>query len=277
MKSNLAILSSDKKSINFINNLNLKSKCNLYANCSRNVDIAERFSKENGFEKYYGSYEELIQDRSIDIVLNFLPSAIKFEYSYLCLKNGLRVICDYPIIKSSNEFSSYQEIIDNNLIHNLFLINDCNIKGFFENFENKKRLFYLKKINNISNEVNSLENNDILYELAPDLFFFLNKFKTSQFKLKILDIMRDKITNNINYFNCLIDIDSSIKLHILIDNSDPVDTSYNFKIDNSNEINDFIYNKEDLINFVVGKKPFDNLSEFQYYPFKLFQEVLLNE
>ena len=118
MKSNLAILSSDIKSINLINELSLKNICNLYANCSRNTDIAENFSKKFGFQKYYGSYEDLIDDKDIDVVLNFLPSGIKFEYTYLCLKKGLKVISDYPIIKSSNEISSYKELINENLTDN---------------------------------------------------------------------------------------------------------------------------------------------------------------
>ena len=60
MKSNLAVLSSDNKTIQFIENNNLKDLCNLYANSSRNTDDAKVFSENHGFEKYYGSYEDLI-------------------------------------------------------------------------------------------------------------------------------------------------------------------------------------------------------------------------
>ena len=95
MKSNLAILSSDQKSINFIKDFNLDKYCNLYANCSRNVEDAEHFSNKYNFSKYYGSYEELIEDKKIDFIINFLPSGIKFEYTYLCLKNNLKVITIY--------------------------------------------------------------------------------------------------------------------------------------------------------------------------------------
>ena len=110
MKSNLAILSSDQKSINFIKDLNLEKYCNLYANCSRNVEDAERFCKEYNFLKYYGSYEEILCDSKIDFIINFLPSGIKFEYTYLCIKNNLNVITDYPIISNESELNSYNEI-----------------------------------------------------------------------------------------------------------------------------------------------------------------------
>ena len=45
MKSNLAILSSDQKSIDFIKKNKLSSKLNLYANSSRNIEVALKFAK----------------------------------------------------------------------------------------------------------------------------------------------------------------------------------------------------------------------------------------
>ena len=86
MKSNLAVLSSDNKTIKFIKNNNLEGLCNLYANSSRNTDDAKLFNKNYGFEKYYGSYEDLIEDSNIEYIINFLPTGIKFEYTYLAKK-----------------------------------------------------------------------------------------------------------------------------------------------------------------------------------------------
>ena len=45
MKSNLAVLSSDNKTIQFIKNNNLEDLCNLYANSSRNTDDAKLLVK----------------------------------------------------------------------------------------------------------------------------------------------------------------------------------------------------------------------------------------
>ena len=92
MKSNLAILSSYQKSIDFIKKNKLSSTLNLYANSSRNIEVAQIFAETHNFKKYYGAYEDLIKDKSVDFVLNFLPSGIKFEYIYLCLKNNIKVI-----------------------------------------------------------------------------------------------------------------------------------------------------------------------------------------
>ena len=91
MKSNLAVLSSDNKTIQFIKNNNLQDLCNLYANSSRNTDDAKLFSENHGFEKYYGSYEDLIEDDNIEYIVNFLPTGIKFEYTYLALKKNKKI------------------------------------------------------------------------------------------------------------------------------------------------------------------------------------------
>ena len=274
MKSNLAILSSNNKSIDFVNKLNLTEVCNLYANCSRNIIDAEKFSKEFGFSKYYGSYEDLINDKDIDIVLNFLPSGIKFEYSYLCLKKGIKVITDYPVINSKEELSFYEEIISQNLIHNLFLINNSNIKKLSDVFLEFKRFFYFKSLDIGSIENNSLSNVDILFELSPDLFFLLNKFRNQRINLEILDIERDKITQKINFLNCHISIDDNFKIYVLLNNGNKANKFKDFNLNNENKHSQIIENKDDLLNFIIDKKPFDNLSEFQYYPFKLFQEVI---
>ena len=69
MKSNLAVLSSDNKIIKFIEDNNLNDLCYLYANSSRNIDNAQSFCNAHGFQKYYGTYEELINDDDIEFLI----------------------------------------------------------------------------------------------------------------------------------------------------------------------------------------------------------------
>ena len=274
MKSNLAILSSDQKSIKFIKDLNLDKYCILYANCSRNVEDAEKFSKEYNFLKYYGSYEELIEDKKIDFIINFLPSGIKFEYTYLCLKNNLKVITDYPVISNKSELNSYEEIIKNDLISNIFLIDNLGFSKFFKSSSSSKYITYYKNISKSNSFDNSLSNKDIVYELCPDLFYFINQYQNSDIKITIFDRVKDKITDKNCFLNCMITINSSLRIHATLNNADINNTHSGYKITNLNEINKSLFNLEELIKFIKLKKPFDNLSYFQYYPFKLFNEVL---
>ena len=141
-------------------------------------------------------------------------------------------------------------------------------------FSNFKRFLYYKSFDGDLLENNSLSNLDILYELSPDLFFLLNQFYKYKIKIDILDIEKDKITKKINFLNCHIIIDGSLKIHVFLDNGNKANkfTTFNSEVINKRTAN--IKNKDELINFIMDKKPFDNLAEFQYYPFKLFQEVL---
>ena len=72
----------------------------------------------------------------------------------------------------------------------------------------------------------------------------------------------------------MITIDSNVRIHVILDNSHINNGHIGYKINNNNEINTNLFNSEDLFKFINLKKSFDNLSDFQYYPFKLFHEVL---
>ena len=274
MKSNLAVLSSDNKTIKFIKNNNLEDFFILNANSSRNIEDAKSFSETYGFEKYYGSYEDLIEDSNIEYIINFLPTGIKFEYTYLALKNNKKIISNYPIISNINELKSYQELKDLGLMSNLFLVNDQNFENFYNDSKNKNFVTYLLTLK--KNQYNNLSSQDILFDLTPNLFFFIDKYKKLKPSFKSLMIQKDKITHKISYFSCVIDFEKKKTLQIIIDNGDPKNSHYCEYFASNSIISEDLVNKDELFKF-IQKKPFDNRSDFQYYPFKLFQEVLINE
>jgi len=274
MKSNLAVLSSDNKTIQFIKNNNLQDLCNLYANSSRNTDVAKIFSENYGFEKYYGSYEDLIEDDNIEYIVNFLPTGIKFEYTYLALKKNKKIITNYPIISNQNELTDYQELKDLGSMSNLFLVDDQNFKKFYNDSKDKKIISYILTFK--QDQYNNLSSQDILFDLTPDLFFFMDQNKQLKPSIKSLIIKKDKITQKISFLSCEIDFEKKKILQIILDNGDPKNSHYCEYFSSNSVILDNLYNKDELFKF-IQKKPFDNRSDFQYYPFKLFQEVLINE
>ena len=274
MKSNLAVLSSDNKTIQFIKNNNLQDLCNLYANSSRNTDDAKIFSENHGFEKYYGSYEDLIEDDNIEYIVNFLPTGIKFEYTYLALKKNKKIITNYPIISNQNELMGYQELKDLGSMSNLFLVDDQNFKKFYNDSKDKKFISYILTFK--QDQYNNLSSQDILFDLAPDLFFFIDQYKQLKPVFKSLKIKTDKITKKISFLSCMIDFEKEKILQIILDNGDPKNSHYCEFFSSNSTISEDLVNKDELFQF-IKKKPFDNRSDFQYYPFKLFQEVLINE
>ena len=89
-------------------------------------------------------------------------------------------------------------------------------------------------------------------------------------------IKTDKITKKISFLSCVIDFEKEKILQIILDNGDPKNSHYCEYFSSNSVISEDLVNKNELFQF-IKKKPFDNRSDFQYYPFKLFQEVLINE
>jgi len=273
MKSNLAILSSDQKSIDFIKKNKLSTTLNLYANSSRNIEVAQRFADTHNFKKYYGAYEELIRDKDVDFILNFLPSGIKFEYIYLCLKNNIKVITDYPIISNSNDLKYYNKLINSKLINNLFLIDETNIKKLYKDSLKQNIIHYTKSFQDSNKFENSLYSRDVLFELCPELFYLIYQYREKKISILKNERIIDKITNKLTNFKCLIEINDNLKIYVTLTSN----LDHNLKnLDKQMEFmgNMQIYNLKDLNSFVNSKNSFENLSIFTYYPYKLFQEVL---
>ena len=274
MKSNLAILSSDQKSIDFIKKNKLNITLNLYANSSRNVDVAETFAETHKIKKYYGTYEDLLSDKGIDFVLNFLPSGIKFEYIYLCLKNNIKVITDYPIISNSNDLDHYNELINSRLINNLFLIDEINIKKLYQESIIKSNIHFSKNIFQPNESNNSLDKKDVLFELSPELFFLIYKYRNQKISIFKKELIFDNITNKLIYFKCDIEINKNLKIKVNL-NSNKLNKYLNNEVERSElYLNYPIYNANDLNSFIMANNSFENLSIFSYYPYKLLQGVI---
>ena len=157
---------------------------------------------------------------------------------------------------------------------NLFLIDDQNFKKFYDNSKNKKFVSYFLTFK--QDQYNNLSSQDILFDLTPDLFFFLDQNKQLKPSIKSLIIKKDKITQKISFLSCVIDFEEKKILQIILDNGDPKNSHYCEYFSSNSVILEDLDNKDELFKF-IQKKPFDNRSDFQYYPFKLFQEVLINE
>lgn len=68
----------------------------LYAVGSRSLERACDFAKKWGFEKAYGSYEELLSDLEVDAVYVCNPHAFHFDSVMACIKKGKHVLCEKP-------------------------------------------------------------------------------------------------------------------------------------------------------------------------------------
>ena len=65
-----------------------------YAVASRTLARAEEAAKEYGYEKAYGSYEELVADPAVELVYVATPHSRHFEDMMLCIKHKKHVLCE---------------------------------------------------------------------------------------------------------------------------------------------------------------------------------------
>ncbi len=65
-----------------------------YGVASRSLEKAEAFREAHGFEKAYGSYEELAQDELIDFIYIATPHSHHYENMMMCLAHDKAVLCE---------------------------------------------------------------------------------------------------------------------------------------------------------------------------------------
>lgn len=74
--------------------------CELYAIAGRNIEKAKEFQEMFGFEKVYGSYEELLQDPEVEAVYIPLPNTLHYEWTVKALEAKKHVLCEKPLAPS---------------------------------------------------------------------------------------------------------------------------------------------------------------------------------
>lgn len=82
----------------------------VYAVASRNIERARKFASENKVEKAYGSYEEMLKDKNIDIVYISTPHSNHYEYIMKSLENNKNVFCEKAITVNGNELKEIIEL-----------------------------------------------------------------------------------------------------------------------------------------------------------------------
>lgn len=77
--------------------------CKLMAVASRDLQKAEDFADEYGIPRWFGSYEDLLDDPKIDCVYNPLPNSLHAEWTIKALEAGKHVLCEKPFTMNTEE------------------------------------------------------------------------------------------------------------------------------------------------------------------------------
>ena len=84
----------------------------LYAIASRNQEKAEAFAKKYGVKKAYGSYEEMLRDKKVDLVYIATPHSEHYDNAMMCIRHKKPVLCEKAFTanaKQAREVLAYAE------------------------------------------------------------------------------------------------------------------------------------------------------------------------
>jgi predicted dehydrogenase len=118
-KVNWGIIGLGKIAHKFAHDLKLSDEVNLKAVASRSAEKAEEFAETYQVQSFYGSYHELLDDKTIDIVYIALPNSQHYEWSMLALQSNKAVLCEKPLGLNPKEVQELQAEASN---RNLFLM-----------------------------------------------------------------------------------------------------------------------------------------------------------
>lgn len=75
----------------------------IYAVGSRSVEKAKKFAEGYNVEKVYGNYDDMLNDKNIDVVYIATPHCNHYEYIVKSLQNNKHVLCEKAITVNGGE------------------------------------------------------------------------------------------------------------------------------------------------------------------------------
>ncbi len=74
-----------------------------YAVASRDPEKAEAFGRKWGFQKVYGSYEEMLEDEELELVYVASPHSFHYRHARMCLEHGKHVLVEKPFTVNAGQ------------------------------------------------------------------------------------------------------------------------------------------------------------------------------
>lgn len=74
--------------------LNSMENAEAYAIASRQLEKARMFADKNSMPRAFGSYQELVSDKDVDLIYIATPHSLHYEHARLCIEHGKPVLCE---------------------------------------------------------------------------------------------------------------------------------------------------------------------------------------
>jgi len=110
MKTNWGILGAGNIAGKFVSDFEQVTNGKVVAVGSRSNEKSKEFAQQYSIEKAYGSYEELVNDPSIDVIYVATPHTFHFEHAMLCLRHNKHVLCEKPVTINATQFNQLIEV-----------------------------------------------------------------------------------------------------------------------------------------------------------------------
>lgn len=109
---NWGIIAPGKIANKFAEGLKLTKNGQLFAVASRSHERALEFAEKYKASKTYGTYQELINDKKVDIIYIATPHHLHFKLSQSCLNAGKPVLCEKPSTINSSQYKKLMSIAE---------------------------------------------------------------------------------------------------------------------------------------------------------------------
>lgn len=116
---NIAVIGLGNISKRVIEGISYVKGAKLYCVASRSKDKAREFKEKYDAEIAYDSYDDVYQDKKVDLVYLCTPNHLHYSQIISCLDNGKHVMCEKPMVSSVKEIN---ELFDYAREKTLFLM-----------------------------------------------------------------------------------------------------------------------------------------------------------
>ena len=95
----------------------LANNCRRYAIAGRDLQKAEAFKEEFGFEKAYGSFDALLADPEVEAVYIPLPNELHYQWAARALQAKKHVLCEKPLAPTAQQMQQLARIAQENGVY----------------------------------------------------------------------------------------------------------------------------------------------------------------
>jgi xylose dehydrogenase (NAD/NADP) len=106
------VLSTAHINAKFLAGVARSDECDVLAVASRDADRAATYARENGIERSYGSYDELLGDPDLEAVYISLPNSMHVDWTKRALGKGKHVLCEKPLSRRTADVEAAFDVAE---------------------------------------------------------------------------------------------------------------------------------------------------------------------